>query len=653
MMMNNGARWVIAFVFVMLPTLVQAAGLGALRITSALGQPLVAEADVIALPPGEENTLRVGLASPEAFQRAGIEMSPLLQSFRFAVQKHGAVSTVRITSTRPIPEPFLDVLVELSWSSGRLVREYSFLLDPPVTTPVALPATPSAPTTRYSASSAEPSSSSTMVVSPTPAEATTIPRVTTAQTKPASARPNAPEQRAAQRIHRVQSGETLSAIAQDYLPSGAQLAQLLMAFQQANPEAFVDQNINRLRAGVALRVPSAQATLAIDLPQAQRDVRAQSRSFISKERSAPRTHQDDQTAAATVPAGATAAGEHRVRLARADASANSKQSRLAREDDATARERALKEAQSRVLALEKNVQDLQQVIAVRNQALAALDGQTMTKSATLLSSRSGVQPSVSVASEVPTDVKASSVFLIDSVYEFFDQLPLHAAAVIALVVLLIGLLLVALRRKDPQPNGQSHAPSMPERVQGFPLVDHLPNLDLSVPDAPADAAPHTPPSLSIYAADAPATTQTETAAHVASVVPPVFVSEPAPESFSQLLGRASHALRESHAAPEPVADFRLDFSTPAETAPASEPTSSTQPFDLSAIDLDLGETPIATPSTPWQEVTTKIALAQAYSEMGDVAGARELLNEALTEGDAEQQAQARALLDKVGAGVSS
>jgi pilus assembly protein FimV len=102
-----------------------------------------------------------------------------------------------------------------------------------------------------------------------------------------------------------------------------------------------------------------------------------------------------------------------------------------------------------------------------------------------------------------------------------------------------------------------------------------------------------------------------------------------------------------------VADFRLDFSTPAETAPASEPTSSTQPFDLSAIDLDLGETPIATPSTPWQEVTTKIALAQAYSEMGDVAGARELLNEALTEGDAEQQAQARALLDKVGAGVSS
>jgi pilus assembly protein FimV len=130
------------------PLALQAAGLGRLTVTSTLGAPLNAEIEIVALKPGEEDGLVARLASADAFQQAGIEPSAALNSLRFAIVRRDGRPVVRVTSLQPINEPFVDMLVELEGGTGRLVREYTFLLDPPGYTGsraiAAAPAVPSA-----------------------------------------------------------------------------------------------------------------------------------------------------------------------------------------------------------------------------------------------------------------------------------------------------------------------------------------------------------------------------------------------------------------------------------------------------------------------------------------------------------------------------
>jgi pilus assembly protein FimV len=121
----------LAVAMAMLPLTAGAAGLGKLTVLSALGQPLKAEVDISASR-DEVPTLSARLAPAEAFRQQGIEYAAGLSGIRMAVDKRPSGQPyVRIFSDRPLNEPFLGLLVELSWGSGRLVREYTFLLDPP------------------------------------------------------------------------------------------------------------------------------------------------------------------------------------------------------------------------------------------------------------------------------------------------------------------------------------------------------------------------------------------------------------------------------------------------------------------------------------------------------------------------------------------
>ncbi|MGH8669089.1 MAG: type IV pilus assembly protein FimV, partial [Burkholderiales bacterium] len=108
-----------------------AAGLGRLTVLSPLGQPLNAEIEIVSLRPGEEDGLSARLASPDAFRQAGIEPNAVLSGVRLMLERRGGRAFIRVTSSQPVSEPFLDLLVELQWSAGRLVREYTLLLDPP------------------------------------------------------------------------------------------------------------------------------------------------------------------------------------------------------------------------------------------------------------------------------------------------------------------------------------------------------------------------------------------------------------------------------------------------------------------------------------------------------------------------------------------
>ncbi|HUX24674.1 MAG TPA: hypothetical protein VMV87_08670, partial [Burkholderiales bacterium] len=122
----------VALAFLLLPSLAVAAGLGKLTVFSGLGQPLKAEIELLAVQKDEADNLSVHLPPPDAFRQANIEYAGALLTIKFNIEQRGEGQyVVTLSSTQPINEPFLDMLVELDSKTSRLVREYTFLLDPP------------------------------------------------------------------------------------------------------------------------------------------------------------------------------------------------------------------------------------------------------------------------------------------------------------------------------------------------------------------------------------------------------------------------------------------------------------------------------------------------------------------------------------------
>jgi pilus assembly protein FimV len=252
-------------------------GLGDIRLNSYLNQPLSAEIGLSAASPEELETLRVEVAPAETFRRYGLERPAYLDDLRFQVRRDGANSAVvQVSSPQAITEPFVTFLVEARWSGGRILREYTVLLDPPTFLPAreagVAPAAPvdaprPAPVVRAEpapapAPAATPSASP--APSPVPVEAPTPVRVA--------------EQQATE-LGPVQRNETLWAIAQRVRPDD-QLStnQVMVALFRSNPHAF-DGNINRLRAGSILRVPSRDEMAAASSGEATAEVRRQEESW--------------------------------------------------------------------------------------------------------------------------------------------------------------------------------------------------------------------------------------------------------------------------------------------------------------------------------------------------------------------------------------
>ena len=378
------ARWAAALALAA-PFALQAAGLGRLTVLSTLGAPLSAEIEIVALQPGEEDGLTARLASGDAFRQAGIEASAALSTMRFAIARRDGRPVIRITSTQPVNEPFVDLLVELEAKTGRLVREYTFLLDPPgYRGNQAIAAAPAATTAARPASKP----ASEPAAQPQPAtEARPLPAAEAPQ--PAAAAPAAraeemrPAPAAGASSYEVRRGDTLGAIARANLPVGVSLNQMLIAIYRSNQDAFLRENINLVRAGRVLVLPTAEEAAGVTTADANRLVqshRAEWDEYRSRlaARPAPAEAASGQRAVSgRIEAGAEAprSGEaqDQVRLAQADPAKPAAAARAARGDDAAARERALKEAQSRVSDLEKNVADLQKLLELKNQQLAELE----------------------------------------------------------------------------------------------------------------------------------------------------------------------------------------------------------------------------------------------------------------------------------------
>jgi pilus assembly protein FimV len=374
-----------------------AAGLGKLTVLSALGQPLRAEIELTAVSSDEASGLVAKLASPEAFRNANIEFNPALLSLRFAVEQRGGRQFIRVTSSQPLNEPFVDMLLELSWNNGRLVREYTFLLDP-----AELRATQSAQVAANdAATAARPRAENPAAASAVPAAAPAAATLAAERPRRGRARPaeeaaagsaapaarqpaGGPARGTAQ--YRVKAGDSLGRIAGQLKPVDVSLDMMLVALYRANPDAFIGNNMNRLKSGRILSVPEADAVRATGDSEAHGVVVAHAADFNAYRNKLAgqvgaaepvRTPQPSQSAGGKITAKVeerpTAANESQdqLRLSKAPAGDAAKGAAAGKgatvsAEDTIAKQRELEEAQKRVKELERNVTDLEKLATVKS-----------------------------------------------------------------------------------------------------------------------------------------------------------------------------------------------------------------------------------------------------------------------------------------------
>jgi pilus assembly protein FimV len=277
-----------------------AQSLGAVQVHSTMDQPLSADIPLTGVT-GNPGDIKVTLASDEAFSRAGLNKSGMPVQLSFTVGKNAAGQPViHVTSGAPVRDTYLDFLVEVtSGKGGSAIREVTMLLDPPGAP--ATPAANSAPAPRPSRTEAVPAR--------VPAKAAT-PRATSTEPKAAAA-PSA--QAANGSIGPVQRGQTLSTIARDNA-NGADLNQMLVALHKANPDAFYRDNINALKTGAVLRMPSQDDIQAQTAAAALAEVRRQNEAWRSGAARAPASVADGASTGSEAPAKASAAKSDRLAL---------------------------------------------------------------------------------------------------------------------------------------------------------------------------------------------------------------------------------------------------------------------------------------------------------------------------------------------------
>jgi pilus assembly protein FimV len=754
------------------PWVVNAAGLGKLTVQSALGQPFQAEIDLMSVQKEDLGTLSVRLAAPDAYRKAGLQYNSALVGLALRVEKRpNGQPFIKVTSARPVNEFVVDLLIDLSWTSGRLMREYRVLLDPPgaeAAPPVAAASPMSAPAPRA-----------------VPIQSAERPAAASA---PGSYGP-------------VQRGETLSKIARGVRPDGVSVEQMLIGLFRSNPDAFIHKNINLVRSGKILRVPDKEEVAAIPQEEAVKEYRAQVADWNSY-------RQKLAAAAAPAPEGRAATSgritarvddktgvetKDVVRLSKGEppsASPEAKDVKQASakerirnlEEEIIARDKALNEANERVAQLEKSIKDMQRLLEIKNAGMAAAQQKAEVAAKPEAPAKPQPQPVAAVTpakSEAPKPKSAAKAPPLPPEPSFLETLfdPLYLGGIGIIVLGALGYWLMRRRRSEdmggtrallnPTFGGTGMTPALapaaaasaaptaasaPVAVAPTGDVDPLEEARIYIShgrDAQAEAilkeALAREPKreiihlklLEIYAAredkaafaryagefqkltgghgeswlkgaamgfaldaanpmyaagkdalgtasgieetrsvdmdlDLDLTAASADASNIESgKVKGTSQAEPAMPDFNLEVPPVAHteSVAASHVAPTtpaadpPPLDFNLELpkievpgtASSAAATPPQQRTETESAFKLADINLNLDDKPQGAAANGsggkdahWYDVQTKFDLAKAYEEMGDRAGAKEILQEVIREGDADQQAQAKALLADLG-----
>ncbi len=263
-------RITLVLLALVMPTVSNALSLGQLELQSGLNQPFKARVKLLSATADELDSLKISLADQEAFDRAGIQRTFLLSRLRFTVQEfENDPDYIQIRSNESIREPFLNFLLEINWSEGRLYREYTVLLDPPTYTAssnkrqaVVHPQTPVV----------EKDTGDNQVVYDLEYKADK-PRVSVpARSTPSYETPRAINYSGSGGYGPAVTGDTLWSIAKaTRTDSSVSIQQTMLAILSANPEAFIENNINGLKRGAVLQIPDESEVS----PLAQADALAQ------------------------------------------------------------------------------------------------------------------------------------------------------------------------------------------------------------------------------------------------------------------------------------------------------------------------------------------------------------------------------------------
>jgi len=357
-----------------------ALGLGRISVQSGLGETMRAEIDVTSITPEEAASLRVRVATADAYRSAGVDYNAALASAQVVVvRRPDGRSVLRVSNDRAVLEPFVELIVEATWASGRLVREYTMLFDPPIARATPAPPSPAtAPVVSSAPSEPAPTAPPPFVAAPQAAPAPAPMAAAPAPRSPAPAAPPSastaapspsPSTAAAATTPnqvRVRSGDTLRRIAGRTQRDGVSLDQMLVSLFRANPQAFMGENMNRLKSGSVLSVPSVEEAAAVDAPQAREVIVAQSADFDAyRQRLAARTTARADAALARQDTGkvqtqvddrkqSAAATPDKLKLSRGSAAASAAEAVASRETERKA-------ADARVAELARNVEDLKKL----------------------------------------------------------------------------------------------------------------------------------------------------------------------------------------------------------------------------------------------------------------------------------------------------
>ena len=377
-----------------------ALGLGEVTLQSELNQPLVAEIELLESRDLDANEVIPTLASPEAFNKAGVDRQFFLTDLTFTpLLKANGKSVIRVTSKKPMREPYLNFLVDVLWPSGRLQREYTLLLDPPLytarsVTPVAVQ---------------QPVTAAPAIARPQPA----IARPAATAVQPAAPRATAATAPAGNE-YQTSANDNLWDIAQR-TRAGGSVQQAMLAIQALNPHAFIDNNINRMKSGQVLRLPDEQQINSRTPSAAIAQVNEQTAAWREGRSIAASARQLDaskRSSAAATPAKVTPTDNLKLIAQSSDkAGAGSDKGQAANKAlldqlavtqeslDSTNRENA--ELQSRIADLQSQLDKLQRLIQLKDDQMAKLQA--------YLAAQSQAPAVASDASAATTGAPASTI----------------------------------------------------------------------------------------------------------------------------------------------------------------------------------------------------------------------------------------------------
>jgi pilus assembly protein FimV len=472
---------------------ISAMGMGGINVTSGLGQVLTADIELVAVNKADKASLVARLASPDVYKSAGLEY-PYGNKFKFQIESRAnGEPYVKVTSVQPINDPFVVMLVELTWSSGRLLREYTFLLDPPgyvAELPAQAKVQPLAPAVQ----------SATEGVAAIPAELAAQPQVlgsaeqgiaaasapvpATAPEPVAESAPEAPAESVTESTAMgeiaepneewlaVQRGDTLGKISAQYKPADVSLERMLVALYRANASEFDGKNMNRIRAGKILRMPSQKEVDGVGQSEAVKEIRAQVADWnvYRQKLAGAASKSSQQQATEQVATGKLASSvadkapvakesaKEVLKLSRGEApgdqaatgaggkSMTAQDRKNAAQEEAIAKAKTAKEEKTRTAMLEKNLQDMQRLAQLKSSAAALAQQPKVAASGAAAASE--VKPAP-VAKPKPVPVKQEPS-LVDQMMALLDKImaePLYLAGGAGALVVLGGLGWLASRRK--------------------------------------------------------------------------------------------------------------------------------------------------------------------------------------------------------------